>query len=75
MTDNDKREYYELLLLGMKEEVSLQMRQIQRKRREYCEEFYIDNFDKLDEMDQFPPRHKFSQLTKYIIDNLNSLNS
>lgn len=59
MTDNDKREYYELLLLGMKEEVSLQMLQIQRKKREHCEKFYTHNFDKLDEMDQFPQDTNF----------------
>lgn len=46
MTDNDKREYYELLLLGMKEEVSLQTLLIQRKKIEYCEQFYTHNFDK-----------------------------
>ena len=64
MTDNDKREYYELLLLGMKEEVSLQKLQIQRKKIEYCKQFYTHNFDKWDEMDQFPPKNKLSQLTK-----------
>ena len=65
MTDNNKREYSELLLLGMKEEASLQMLQIQRRKREYCEWFYTHNFDKLDEMDEFPPKQKLSQLSKF----------
>ena len=40
--------------------------------REYCEQFYTDRSDNLDEMGQCLEKHKLPQLIQYEINNLNS---
>jgi len=68
-----KKREHKLLVSETKEEVTTELMDIKRTRKEYYGRFYAHKFDNLHEMDQFLERQNLSKLTQEEIENLNWL--